>query len=88
MTLVIDLAAEVEDRLRQAATQHGVTEEEYALQLIEDGLSLTLTTGAAFIAYWEQEGVLGAWADRTDVHDSAAYARTLRQQAETRAWEG
>ncbi|MBI4550743.1 MAG: hypothetical protein HY710_00600 [Candidatus Latescibacteria bacterium] len=88
MTLVIDLTSEVEDRLRHAAIQQGMTEEEYALQLIEDGLSMTLTTGAALIARWEQEGVLGAWADRTDIPDSAAYARTLRQQAETRAWEG
>jgi hypothetical protein len=40
------------------------------------------TTPAEVVAYWEREGVLGIWADRTDIPDSPEYARQLRRQAE------
>ena len=56
----------------------------YAQQLIERGLSDTLKTGAEIVAYWEAQRVLGAWADRSDIHDSVEYARTLRAKAENR----
>ena len=56
----------------------------YAQQLIERGLSDTLKTGAEIVAYWEAQRVLGAWADRSDIHDSVEYARTLRAKAEKR----
>ena len=45
------------------------------------------TTGAELVAYWEAEGVIGAWADRTDIIDSASYARELRRRAKTRTME-
>lgn len=41
-------------------------------------------TGAEAVAMLEREGVLGAWAGRDDIGDSADYARQLRRQAETR----
>lgn len=37
------------------------------------------TTGAAVVAYWKQEGVIGM---RPDITDSAAHAREIRRQAE------
>jgi hypothetical protein len=43
-------------------------------------------TGAELIAQLEADGVIGAWADRSDITDSAAYARELRHQAEHREW--
>ena len=42
------------------------------------------TTPAELVDYWEREGVLGIWADRTDIPDSPEYARLLRRQAEQR----
>jgi hypothetical protein len=32
-------------------------------------------------------GVVGMWADRTDIGDSVEYARQLRRQAERREWD-
>ena len=42
MPLIIDLAPEVEKRLQQEATRHGVDTSEYARRLIEDGLPVSL----------------------------------------------
>ncbi len=41
-------------------------------------------TGAEVVAQLEADGVIGAWAHRQDIGDSAEYARELRRQAETR----
>ncbi|HCQ03157.1 MAG TPA: hypothetical protein DIT99_21815 [Candidatus Latescibacteria bacterium] len=84
MTLSIELPEALEKRLQQEATEHGMDVVVYAQQLIERGLSDTLKTGGEIVAYWEAQGVLGAWADRSDIHDSAEYARTLRATAEKR----
>ncbi len=32
-----------------------------------------------------QSGVIGLWKDRTDIDDSSAFARRLREQAQTRS---
>ena len=43
MTLMIDLAPEVEDRLQHEATRHGLDPAEYARHLIEEGLPAPLS---------------------------------------------
>jgi predicted transcriptional regulator len=43
MTLTIELAPEVEERLQQEATRHGVPATDYARRLIEEGLQTPLT---------------------------------------------
>lgn len=35
-------------------------------------------------ADWLHSGLVGLWADRTDIDDSRAYARCLREQAQNR----
>jgi hypothetical protein len=45
MTLTIELAPEVENRLREAASQHGLPPEEYALRLIQESLPAAEPTG-------------------------------------------
>jgi hypothetical protein len=84
MTLSIELSEALEQRLQQEAAEHGMDAATLAQQLIERGLSETFKTGEEIIAYWEAEGVLGAWADRTDIGDSSEYARKLRAKAEIR----
>ena len=39
------------------------------------------THGAELVTWWEKKGVIGT---HPEITDSAAYARTLRRQAETR----
>jgi len=43
-----------------------------------------IKTGADAVAYWQKHGLIGDWADREDMKDPAAYAHSLRRQAETR----
>jgi hypothetical protein len=35
-----------------------------------------------------QSGLIGLWADRTDIGDSHAFARRLREEAQTRRHDG
>ena len=87
MTLTLNLPPEMEQRLREQADKAGIPADEYALKLLQEKVSAEATpsTGAELVAYWEKEGVLGIWADRTDITDSSEYARKLRRQAERRA---
>lgn len=62
--------------------------EEYTAELIEDLVPTPHPrNGAELLALLEKEGIVGMWADRTDIGDSAEYARKLRKQAETRNWD-
>ena len=41
-------------------------------------------TPSEILAQWDAEGMGESWTARTDIGDSAAYARTLREQAQRR----
>lgn len=44
-----------------------------------------LTSGAGLtVQQFRQSGLIGLWADRDDIQDSATYARQLRAQAQQR----
>lgn len=83
MTLTIDLTPEIEARLQAAAARHGLPVEEYALRVLDLGISADALpmTGAEALAYWKREGVIGLFSDRPD---SPEFARELRRLAETR----
>ncbi len=66
------------------AGREAMNEVERVRDRIRHGLNTRPISGAEAVAYWKQTGVLGAWANRTDITDSAEYARQLRQQAQTR----
>ena len=84
MTLIIDLTKEEEARLRRCAERNGMAVEEFAKQVLdrEMGSEPPARSGAELVDYLEREGVLGIWADRTDITDSPEYARQLRRKAE------
>jgi hypothetical protein len=42
-------------------------------------------TGAELVAELNASGFISAWEDRTDIGDSVAFARRLRERAQTRA---
>ncbi len=85
MTLVLDLPPELETRLNEAAQNQGLDLATYAVKLLETGVTDGLSTiGQEILAQWDTEGVLGSWAGRLDIGDSAAFARTLRAEAESR----
>jgi hypothetical protein len=84
MSLVLDLPAELETELAAEAARLGVPLTEYVLRLLARGRTPTPAprTGAELVAYWQSESLVGT---RPDIADSAAHARTLRQQAQKRA---
>jgi hypothetical protein len=90
MTLTLEISPDLEERLSQRAAIAGVPLSKLATKMLEEatrvGDQAKPMTGAELVALWETEGVFGAWADRTDIGDSAAYARTLRHKAEHRDW--
>jgi len=83
MTLTIELTPEQEAALQAQAMEAGMEASEYARQLLASDLVTEPRpmTGAEILAFWEQEGVFGVFADRGDAQE---YARHLREQAQSR----
>lgn len=86
MSIALDLPQELESILVTEATQKGLPLADYVLRLLSTrALADPIpTNGAQLVAYWEREEVLGT---RTDIADSQAHARRIRQQAERRLRE-
>ena len=82
MTITIDLTPEEEAHLKAEATRRNLDPKDLVHSLI---LSLQKPmTGAEAIAFWEEQGCLGVFADCAE--DSPEIARKLRQEAERRDW--
>ena len=83
MTLTLDLPNELETRLSAEAMRLGLPLEQYALRLLGDTPKVggQLSNGAELVDFWSCEGVIGS---RSDIEDSQAHARRIRQQAERR----
>lgn len=86
MSLVLNLPAELESELAAEAVRLGLALPEYVLRLLAEGRAPTPAprTGAELLAYWQRESLIGT---RTDIADSSAHARSLREQAQRRMRE-
>ncbi len=91
MTFAIRLTPDREETLRRVAARRGIGAVDAARVLLEERLdeeqgaaAYPPGNGAELVAYWRAAGVIGTWADRTDITDSAGYARELRRRAEAR----
>ncbi|MBI3408905.1 MAG: hypothetical protein HY040_11175 [Planctomycetes bacterium] len=84
MSLVLELPRELETELEAEAAELGLPLPEYVLRLLAAGRgpSPVPRTGAQLLAYWHDEGLVGT---RTDIAESSAHARALRDQAQRRA---
>jgi hypothetical protein len=87
MSLVLDLPAELETELTELAAEAarlGLSLPEYVLRVLAGGRTLSSAprTGTELLAYWQGEGLVGT---RSDIVDSPAHARNLREQAQRRA---
>lgn len=86
MSITINLPPYVETYLQEEAAKQETPVEEYTAKFIEDSVPAPQPkNGAELLALLEKEGIVGMWADRTDIGDSSEYARQLRKQAETRS---
>ncbi len=83
MTVILDLPQELEHELSAEAARHGLSLSEYAVQLLAAGRPVRdiPKTGTELVDYWQSEGLIGS---RSDIVDSQAHARTLRERAERR----
>ena len=88
--MTLEINTELERRIKREAARLGVAPDAYAARVLDQAVPgvRVLRSGRELVEYWEREGVLGAWAHRDDIGDSADYARELRRQAETRSREG
>lgn len=86
MTYKIELSGDLEKRAKRAATRRRLSVQKFLREVVTRALQSDSApkSGAELVEYWEREGVIGIWADRADIGDSARYARALRKQAEQR----
>lgn len=84
MSITLELPEELENELSTEAVEHGLSLPEYVLRVLSTGfvISKRPKTGADLIEYWQNEGLLGA---RSDIVDSQAHARQIREGAEHRS---
>lgn len=83
MSLVLNLPTELETELSAQADRLGLPLGDYVLRLLAGGhvAPSQLRTGAELVAFWQREGLVGT---RSDLIDSPAHARVLREQAQKR----
>lgn len=82
MTVTLDLTPEEEAVLAAKARAKGLSLREYLQSQVRELATVPpVTIGAQIIAEWEREGIIGY---RKDITDSRAYARRLRERAQTR----
>jgi hypothetical protein len=82
MSVVLDLPADLESKLTSEAHRLGLPVSEYVVRILSRTAERPqLHTGQELLHYWQSEGLVGA---RSDISDSPAHARHLRQQAERR----
>jgi hypothetical protein len=86
MSLLLELPEELAAVLASEANRLGLSLPEYAVRLLASAslLPVQVRSGSDLVAYWEAEGVVGT---RSDVTDSQAHARILREQAQRRHHE-
>jgi hypothetical protein len=84
MSITLDVSDELAEELAEEAARQGVSLEEYAQRVLEMGRRLPVVPkdGAALVAYWQAEGLIGS---RNDINDSQQHARQLREKAEHRS---
>lgn len=83
MSINLDLPPELEDELFTEASRLNLPLSEYILRIlsVRQVLENPPKTGAELVAYWQSEGVINS---QPDITNSQAYARKLRNEAETR----
>ena len=83
MSITIDLEPELEAALTREAAYMKMSLPDYILRALAVGRKPDPMpkTGAEVLAYWDSLGILG---NRPDIVDPLAYARELRERAETR----
>ena len=80
MTLTLELPSELEHELAEEAERRGLSLSEYALLVLATGITPEKipAVGRELVAFWTEQGLIGS---RPDIHDTQAFAHSLREQA-------
>ena len=83
MTITLDLPGELENELMAEAGRLGLSLPQYVVRALSFGrvMEEMPKTGEELVAYWKRENLIGT---RSDITDSQAYAREIREEAERR----
>jgi hypothetical protein len=83
MSIVLNLPADLESKLADEASRHGLSLSEYLLKILSNGgeTRSRVQTGAELVAYWQQAGLIGT---RPRATDSQQHARQIRAEAQRR----
>jgi hypothetical protein len=85
MSHTIQLPDDLAKSLSDDATRAGMSLDDYAIRLLTlqklPTPPVVPLTGADLVSYWSSEGLIGT---RSDITDSSAYARSVREAAERR----
>ncbi len=86
MSITLNIPEVLASELTVEAQKAGLPLSDYLLTLLAAGRSAKSlpASGAALVAYWQENGVVGY---RSDISDCQAHARELRRQAESRVWD-
>jgi len=81
--VTITVSGNLEQKLLREAQQCGLDVNDYAMRLLSltSSPSVKVTNGKELVTYWRKHGLIGC---RTDIDDSLAHARSLRQRAQRR----
>lgn len=79
----MELPDDLADALAHEATRLGMSVTDYAVRLLASACpsAATIHDGADLVNFWRSEGLVGS---RSDIIDSQAQARELREQAQRR----
>ncbi|HUG93015.1 MAG TPA: hypothetical protein VML55_19400 [Planctomycetaceae bacterium] len=83
MPQTVELPDDLADALTDEASRLGLSLPDYAVRLLTSARppAAAIHSGAALVAFWQAEGLVG---NRPDIVDSQAEARRLREQAQRR----
>ena len=83
MPVTLELPDELAESLEEKALGLGVSLPQHAVRILRDSLQPIppIQSGSDLVAFWQAHGLIGT---RSDIVDSQAEARTLREQAEKR----
>lgn len=83
MPKTLEIPDDLATALTTEAEDKGLTLPDYAVRILSSASrqAAFVQTGAELVEYWKAQGVIGC---RQDIADSQAYARSLRNQVESR----
>ncbi len=78
MSLILEIPPELEDALKVAADQKGMSVADFALKILSENRvsAKDVKSGTELVAYWKSLGIIGM---RDEIQDSVEHVQRLRE---------